>query len=80
MQLNGLQVFKNLLAPANEVCEGYVFTGVCLSTGGGSPSGGGLCPGEEVSVRETPQTETPRTVMSRRYASYWNAFLFLASI
>ena len=24
-----------LLPPANEVCEGYVFTGVCLSTGGG---------------------------------------------
>ena len=23
------------LIPANEVCEGYVFTGVCLSTGGG---------------------------------------------
>ena len=25
-----------LLPPANEVCEGYVFTGVCLSTGGGA--------------------------------------------
>ena len=24
-----------LLPPANEVCEGYVFTGVCLFTGGG---------------------------------------------
>ena len=24
-----------LLPPANEVCEGYDFTGVCLSTGGG---------------------------------------------
>ena len=24
----------NLLPPANKVCEGYVFTGVCLSTGG----------------------------------------------
>ena len=23
-----------LLLPTNEVCEGYVFTGVCLSTGG----------------------------------------------
>ena len=23
------------LPPANKVCEGYVFTGVCLSTGGG---------------------------------------------
>ena len=25
-----------LLPPANVVCEGYVFTGVCLSTGGGT--------------------------------------------
>ena len=24
----------SLLPPTNEVCEGYVFTGVCLSTGG----------------------------------------------
>ena len=30
-----------LLPPANEVCEGYDFTGVCLSTGGG---GGGCLP------------------------------------
>ena len=37
------------LPPANEVCEGYVFTGVCLSTGDGSLSTG------EASV----QTETP---------------------
>ena len=26
---------KPLLLPANKVCEGYVFTGVCLCTGGG---------------------------------------------
>ena len=35
-----------LLPPANEVCEGYVFTGVCLSTGGAcvvAPGGGGWC-------------------------------------
>ena len=40
------------LPPANEVCEGYVFTGVCLSTGGRAwllrgvcmvAPGGGLC-------------------------------------
>ena len=102
-----------------------VFTGVCLSTGGGlCPGGsvssgvsvqgvyvwgylsrvsvweslsrevsvqglsvqGGLCPGDlcpgclclgclypwEVSV-----SETPHTVTSRQYASYWNAFLLL---
>ena len=38
-----------LLPPANEVCEGYVFTGVCLFTWGVSVWGGlcpgGLCPG-----------------------------------
>ena len=31
--------FAEYLPPANEVCEGYVFTGVCLSTGGD------ICPG-----------------------------------
>ena len=34
------------LPPANEVCEGYVFTGVCLSTPGGGVHGfirGGVC-------------------------------------
>ena len=30
----------NIYRPANKVCESYVFTGVCLSTGGG----GRLCP------------------------------------
>ena len=43
------------LPPANEVCEGIVFTGVCLS--GGSQSGGGaflsrgLCRGGGVGVQ-----------------------------
>ena len=45
---------------------------------------GGLCPGGslsrgtsvwEVSVREVSVRETPHTVTSGRYASYWNAFL-----
>ena len=32
------------LPPANEVCEGYVFTGVCLSTGGACVVySGGVC-------------------------------------
>ena len=49
------------LPPANEVCEGYVFTGVCLSTGGGRGVSvtvqrgisvqGGLCQGRLVSVK-----------------------------
>ena len=29
-----MESFIVILLPANEVCEGYVFTGVCLSTGG----------------------------------------------
>ena len=36
--------FLDLLPPPNEVCEGNVFTGVCLSTGGFSVQGEGLCP------------------------------------
>ena len=28
-----IEAISLLLLPANEVCEGYVFTGVCLSTG-----------------------------------------------
>ena len=30
------------LPPANEVCEGYIFTGVCLSTGGACVVVGGI--------------------------------------
>ena len=33
----------NLLPPANEACEGYVFTGVCLSTRGGMRGCRGGC-------------------------------------
>ena len=33
---------KKLLPPANEVCEGYIFTGVCLSTGGACMAGGSV--------------------------------------
>ena len=51
------------LPPANEVCEGYVFTGVCLSTGwgrawwgegvcgGGGMHGRGVCMAEGVHGR-----------------------------
>ena len=57
--------------PANKVCEGNVFTGVFLFTGGG---GGCLCPGG-VFVRWVLYQGDPPTVKSGRYASYWNAFL-----
>ena len=45
------------LPPANEVCEGYVFTGVCLSTGGGCLSHcmlGYTPPGQTYPTRQTP--------------------------
>ena len=32
--------FPLFLPPVNEVCEGYVFTGVCLSAGGVCMAGG----------------------------------------
>ena len=43
------------LPPANEVCEGNVFTGVCLSMDGGSLSRSDLCPGRSLSIRVSVQ-------------------------
>ena len=37
------------LPPANEVCEGYVFTGVCLSMGVPVQGEGGLVQGKSLS-------------------------------
>ena len=50
-----------LLPPANEVCEGYVFTGVCLSTGGVSaPLHAGIHPpGPKADTPPLPETDTP---------------------
>ena len=42
---------NGLLPPANEVCKGNVFTGVCLSTGGVSVRVGGFCQGGDLSGR-----------------------------
>ena len=61
--------FHGLSPPTNEVCEGYVFTSVCHSVhgGGGVCIGGGRC--------SDPVGYCGIRSMSRRYASYWNAFL-----
>ena len=79
-------VWRSFLRPATKLGHGYVFTRVCDSVhgGGGFLSRGGLCPGGVsvpggslsggVSVRGAC---SPRTVMSGRYASYWNAFLLI---
>ena len=49
------------LLSANEVCEGYVFTGVCLSTGGGSaPLHAGIHPPWQTPPRaDTPSGRHP---------------------
>ena len=80
-----------LLPPANEVCEGYVFTGVCLSMGVSAPLHAGIHissprePEADTPLDRPPQADTPgqthpplRSAWSRsgRYASHWNAFLF----
>ena len=95
-QDNAVSVFT-LLPTVDEVCEGYVFTGVCLSVHGGAcVAGGGVCMAGGhawrgmhgggacvVMVGECVCHSPPPPgryygipSMSRRYASYWNAFLF----
>ena len=50
--------FKRFLPPANEVCEGYVFTRVCHSVHGAGSTWAGIPPG----IRYPPRTRyTPRT-------------------
>ena len=61
------------LPPANVVCEGYVFTGVCLSTvGGGLP----LIPGRMVWQTPPGRHLSGRRSTSEWYGSCWNAFLY----
>ena len=68
-----VEVNPKFLPPANEVCEGYVFTGVCLSTRGclthcmlgytpltGTPPGEVHSPGQTPPGRYTPAwSDTP---------------------
>ena len=55
----------NLLPPANEVCKGYVFTRICLSTGRGGVPGQVRPPSRYIPrqvhplSRYTPQSGTP---------------------
>ena len=62
------------LPPANEVCEGYVFTPVCQSfqSQGDMHGEGGACV-----VKGGGMGGWRGSHCSGRYASYWNAFLFL---
>ena len=68
--------FKLLLPLANEVCEGYVFTRVCLSTGGSTWAGIPPEPGTPASsdqVHHNPQTRytppRPSTPPHRMHSS-----------
>ena len=54
------------LPPANDVCEGYVFTGVCLSMGGVCPIAWGVHPPPRQNLlragnpsRQTTPRQTP---------------------
>ena len=64
---------RPLLLSPNEVCEGYVFTGVCLSTGRG---GGGRAWQGGMHGTHPPGRYHEIRSMSGRYVSYWNTFLF----
>ena len=52
-------MFVELLPPANEVCEGYVFTGVCLSKRGGCLSHCML--GHTLWEQTLPGADTPQS-------------------
>ena len=64
--------------PQQYVWKGNVFTGVCLSTGGEVYTPPRQTPPwADVPLGRHHQVDTPRRDghCSRRYASYWNAFL-----
>ena len=60
--------FPDIYRPQRS-CEGYVFTGVCLST-----RGGGVCLSEWWDTTLPPPPRDGHCC--GLYASYWNAFLF----
>ena len=67
-----IKIALNLLPPANEVCEGYVFTPVCqsfCSRGGtwvGTPPGLGKPPSDQVNPPDQVPPET-RCIPQTRY-------------
>ena len=65
------------LPPAKEVCKGYIFTGVHLSTRIGVSVSGGLWPGVISFQVDSLLRRPPVTATCGRYASYLNTFLFL---
>ena len=81
---NSLQCVECIVTARKRSCGKVMFLhlSVILFTRGGLSRGvsvrGCLCPGMSLS-RGVSVRETPHTVKSGRYASYWNAFLFINS-
>ena len=66
-----------IIARKRSLGQGNMFTGVCLSTGG-CLLPGGHGPGGVHGPRGEPGGDPPPDgYCCGRYASYWNAFLFL---
>ena len=82
------QLFRYFYRPQRSCGQGYVFTRVCdsVNRGGSASVHAGippLPPGADTPPKQTPWEQTPPEAdsgirsMSGRYASYWNAFLFM---
>ena len=77
-QCEGTLRFHKLLPPANEVCKGYVFTPDWHSVRRRGSASGGL--GRPPWMQTPPIGRYGIRSTSGRYASYWNAFLFLLTL
>ena len=68
---------KFITGHKRSLVQGNVFTGVYLCTGGGDlPTRGGLTGGGGDCIQGA-LGRPPRNQKSGRYASYWNAYLFI---
>ena len=74
--LSGGSLSRGGLVRGGSLTRGSVPGGLCL----GVSVQGGPCPGQSLSGGGSLSWRHPRMVTSRRYASYWNAFLFFFSI
>ena len=75
------QTFTLITSRKRSLGQDNMFTGVCLSTGGDAWSGGCLVQGGAWSqggclLQGRPDGDPSGRLLLRRYASYWNAFLF----
>ena len=66
------------LPPANKVCEGYVFTGVCLSTGG--VPGRGVCGGHVWQGYACPPRQILRDMVNERAVRILLEYILVLSV